>query len=420
MKSMRGKYLLLFFFLASVQAQVLTWPDCLAVASANNLTLRIAREKVVQQNASLSGARSSFWPQVSLGANTQHSEQTVAEPQQNTTKTDGVGYNLALRQNIFDGFKTWNSSLAAEQELSAAQYELFITATNVRLSLRNAFIALLKAQEQKKLADIIVERRAQNMALLKLKYEGGREHKGSLLLARADLDQAEADVSQAERAITLAQQSLLTIMGDKTYALTAVSENTIVEPRGIPQFETLAATNPQLRQLEAKLNAAKYSAKAVGAEQLPNVYASYQNSKSGDSWPPENSQWSLGANLAFTVFDGDNNGAAQRKAEAALTQTALQSADGKQTVLLTLAQTWTDYKDAHDDVQVRRSFLVAAEERARIASAQYASGLLSFDDWSIIEDNLVAAQKNYVNAKATVLQAEARWVQACGGGFDED
>lgn len=413
------KCLFLLFIMQTLLAQVLTWPECLSIASANNLTLLIAREKLVQQEAGLSGTRSGFWPQISLGANTQHNERTVQEPQI-TSKTDSLGYDLSVRQNVFDGFKTWNSSLAAEQELRAAQYDYFLTASNVRLALRNAFIALLKAQEQKKLAEIIVERRAQNMALLKLKYDGGREHKGALLLARADLDQAEADVAQAERDLTLAQQSLLTVLGNKAYAQCTVSENELVSLQVKPNFEEIAKMNPQLRLLEAKLNAAKYSATAVRADQLPNVYASYQIGKSGDSWPPENSQWSLGANMSFTVFDGDRNGAALRKAEAVVTQTVLQVADGRQTIVLTLAQTWNDLVNAYEDVKVRKSFLIAAEERARIANAQYAAGLLTFDNWSIIEDNLVNAQKNYLNAKIAVLQAEARWVQACGGGFDEE
>jgi outer membrane protein TolC len=198
------------------------------------------------------------------------------------------------------------------------------------------------------------------------------------------------------------------------------SENRLVSAMVKPDLEKIAQTNPLLRQLEAKFNAAKYSASAIRADQLPQVYANYQYGRSWDSWPPENSSWSLGANVSFTLFDGDRNGSAERRASSVITQTALRSADGRQTLLLTMDQAWTDLANARDDVQVRQSFLVAAKERANIANAQYAAGLITFDSWSIIEDSLVNAQKNYVNATAAVLQAEARWLQACGGGFDEN
>jgi outer membrane protein TolC len=57
---------------------------------------------------------------------------------------------------------------------------------------------------------------------------------------------------------------------------------------------------------------------------------------------------------------------------------------------------------------------VAAEERAKIAEAQYSLGLLQFDNWTIIEDNLVSAKKAFIDAQANALLAEANWVMAKG------
>ena len=416
MGGMRIKIFICVVFLSCVHAQMLTWSDCEQQASGNNTTIRIARENLVQAQESLNAARALFWPQISAGASTQHAENTLHDPVQ-TTKSDSVGYTLSVKQDVFDGFKTLAQAQAAEKSVQAAEYDFFVTNSNVRLALRNAFITVLKAQEQKALVDIIVARRSQDMALIKLRYDGGREHKGALLLARANLDQAEADVAQATRTITLAQRKLSSLLG------VSLEQYTVTENQGVfavvsPNFEEIAVTNPQLQLLQAKLDAAKYSATAVKASQLPQVYASYQTGKSGNSWPPENASWSLGGNLAFTLFDGNANGATMAKAESAIAQADLQVLDGRQTIVLTLAQTWTDLENAREDLAVKQSFLVAAQERSRIANAQYAAGLLLFDNWSIIEDALVNAEKAMVNARASVLTAEATWVQACGGGLD--
>ncbi|MCW8799239.1 MAG: TolC family protein, partial [Prosthecochloris sp.] len=48
------------------------------------------------------------------------------------------------------------------------------------------------------------------------------------------------------------------------------------------------------------------------------------------------------------------------------------------------------------------------------ANAQYSNGLISFDDWVIIEDNLVSSKKSYLNAEAELLLAEAQWMKAKG------
>ena len=70
-------------------------------------------------------------------------------------------------------------------------------------------------------------------------------------------------------------------------------------------------------------------------------------------------------------------------------------------------------------MQVQRKFLQAAQERAKIAQAQYASGLVSFNEWIIIENELVNAQKSFLNVETTALIAQANWAQAKGETIDE-
>jgi outer membrane protein TolC len=67
---------------------------------------------------------------------------------------------------------------------------------------------------------------------------------------------------------------------------------------------------------------------------------------------------------------------------------------------------------------VRKNFLQASEERAKIAQAQYSNGLISFDNWTIIEDDLVQAQKSFLDAQANAFLTEAQWIQAQGGTLD--
>jgi len=63
---------------------------------------------------------------------------------------------------------------------------------------------------------------------------------------------------------------------------------------------------------------------------------------------------------------------------------------------------------------VQRKFLEAAQERARIAEAQYSLGLIQFDNWTIIEDDLVGTKKAFLDTQANALLAEANWISAKG------
>jgi outer membrane protein TolC len=81
---------------------------------------------------------------------------------------------------------------------------------------------------------------------------------------------------------------------------------------------------------------------------------------------------------------------------------------------LTLEQKLNPLKDAAARVSVQQEYLAAAEERARIAEQQYSVGLVTFDNWTIIEDNLVRAKSTYLDAQALALLSEAKWIQAKG------
>jgi hypothetical protein len=51
---------------------------------------------------------------------------------------------------------------------------------------------------------------------------------------------------------------------------------------------------------------------------------------------------------------------------------------------------------------------------------QYSIGTLSFDNWTIIENNLAAARKSYINAFASAMTAEAAWIQSKGGTLENE
>jgi outer membrane protein TolC len=76
------------------------------------------------------------------------------------------------------------------------------------------------------------------------------------------------------------------------------------------------------------------------------------------------------------------------------------------------------WQNAVDTVAVQKQVLQAADERAKISRVEYTNGLLTFDNWTIIEDNFAQAQTSSVAAQANAFIAEAQWIQAQGGTLD--
>ena len=114
------------------------------------------------------------------------------------------------------------------------------------------------------------------------------------------------------------------------------------------------------------------------------------------------------------IWEGGAGQARVTQARSVYRQRQAQERSTRDSVVVTLQQSWDDLQDAIETVKVQQDFLTAAEERDKIAAQQYSVGLISFDNWTIIEDDLVSSKKSFLDARVNALLAEAGWIEAKG------
>ena len=382
----------------------------------NHPNLISASEKLKQSKADKSITMSTALPQISADASDKKMETDVKK------EYEASSYSLTGKQLLFDGFKTANDVKAASKTTDALQYNYEVTSSNVRLRLRTAFTELLRTQKLVLMTEEIALRRKQNAKLVKLRYEAGREHKGSLLTSQADLAQAEFEVVQAKRSVSLAQRQLTKELGRRQFMPVKTNGDFQITEinRKKPNFEYLADNTIFLKELIARKEAARFGLKSAKADFFPKIYATAGTGTTNSDWLPDEDTyaWSVGVSVSLPIFEGGKRIAKVSKAKAGLNKAQADERSGRDSIIFTLEETWTEFQNAADRVSVQRKYLEAAKERAKIANAQYSTGLTSFNDWVIIEDNLVNAKKSFLNAQANVLVNEANWIQAKGGTLD--
>jgi len=410
----------LFFSLQSAGAEeVLTWQDCIKEAALNHPDLISAAENINQKKADKAITASGLYPEIdsNLNASTASTSTTSSTTGVTTkTTTDTYTYGVTGTQLIFDGFNTINKTKSASENINAAGQNYRFTSTQVRLNLRTAFISLLKAQELIRVAEEITRIRRDSLELITLRYESGLEHKGALLTAEANLAEATFELAQAKRDVGLAQRQLTKEMGRKEFQPMSAKGDFSVRDAASdkPDVEALAKNNPSLLEAFAKRNAAAFDIKSAYAEFAPALSGEAGANKKSSHWPPQNDNWNLGLSLTMPIFEGGLRFAQVSKAQAAYNQAEADARSIRDSVVVNLEKTWVDLQDTMETVEVQRKALNAAEERSKIAEAQYSTGFIIFDNWIIIENDLVSAKKAYLNAQANALLAEANWVSAKG------
>jgi len=397
-------------------AETLTWEDCVKEAAKNNPDLIVAVEGVKQSTSDKQITASALYPQVasSVGA-------TTGKAAGGGT-ADTYTYGVSGSQLVFDGFKTVSDVNAAKQNIQASKENYRFVSSDVRQSLRSAFIDLLYAQTLVGVTEDIISIRKSNLVLISLRYQSGLEHKGALLTAEANLAQAKFELEQAKRDVTVAQWQLTKAMGRTDFAaIEAKGDFDVRESQEQePDFQAIAAKHPSLQKTVAEKNAAVFGVKSAKENFFPVVSADTSIGKSSAHWPPQSNTWSVGLGLSLPLFEGGLKTAELNKAKSLLTAAQATERSTKDSILVTLEQTWALLKDAVENVNVKQKFLTATEERSKIAQAQYSIGLMSYDNWTIIEDDLVSAKKNLLNAQAAALLAEANWILAKGETLEHE
>ena len=66
--------------------------------------------------------------------------------------------------------------------------------------------------------------------------------------------------------------------------------------------------------------------------------------------------------------------------------------------MVTLQSNYASLQDAVERIEVQEEFLKAAQLRAEVARTKYTTGLLSFDEWDLIENDLISTQKSHLQA----------------------
>lgn len=408
---------------AAHAGEKLTWEDCVSKVAKGNPDIRAAREEVSSSESLAKAAYSGFLPQVTANANVTRGNSysfpqlggvPLDTPAGDNTVSSG---SVSVNQNLFAGFK--DASLveqgAAGRDLSHAGLDS--TKVQVSYDLKSAFAGLLYAQKYVTLAEQIIKRREENAGLVELHFESGMENKGSVMLSNAFVGQARYDKTVARNSTDVSRQQLARVMGmDDSKEFEIAGGIPLAEPGAEPDLKQIAAETPQHRQSVAEEQANEAGVSLARSNFFPSFDLTGTISAQGNNSFPDTSKRSLMLNLSLPVFSGGNDYYNYKSAAAQYAASSYQRMSVDQKLIPTLKQAYRTYVEATQKLKVDRAFLEAAEVRAEIARGKYNNGLLSFEDWDIIENDLIAKQKTYLLSERDRIIAEAAWEFTAGKG----
>jgi len=377
-----------------------------------------------QSSANFSGSGTVNDPLISGGvnnSNTQTQQTNTGESRPTAVNRYSVG--LSTNQNLFSGFRDKSGIEKTEALLQAAKQTLNDSRLKICFELKSAYSQTLYAKELYQLSLKIKERRIKNRDLVKLRYEVGREHKGSFLLSESFVKQSEYEVSFAERLFQTNWKEIERIIAtpvEVSLDVPLISEPIAEIKISEKEKSSLLDAHPSIMAEQSKVRAAQANIGIAEAGFYPDLNLSATVTRQDDVWLPKPRNYSFGINLTYPLFNGGRDYYNVKIAKSEY-EKSIHTRDSKKNLLtFSLEQSYLNFINASEQLLVLTEFYKASDTRATIARAQYSNGLISFENWDIIENDLINREKNLLVGKRDLGLAEATYLRNLGKCFDED
>lgn len=371
-----------------------------ARASAAALQTAVSRE-----TAARAGLYPSFYASASYAKN----------GAQGLEAYDSYSYGFSGTQPLFSpALPAAVRSASASRRSAQAAYDR--TASRLAFELKTAFADILNAGETLKLSEETLKRRADNLELIRLKYQAGRENKAALLETEAALKTARWQHERYAKNLRLLERKLNRLLGRQPQA--AVPELLLPAPPEPPAdlsaYAAALENHYSLREARAALASASAALDSARGARLPDAKATGSYKWAGSDWPTAPNGWSLGASVSVPLFAGGrlaaDAGAAASSRNAA--EAALKNAGDE--VALNAEDAFLAWREARAYLDVAKSSLDAAEARAWLVRKQYLAGQASYFEWRNVEEQLIGEQNQYLSAGRGLAASHAAFVQSTG------
>ncbi len=416
---------LVFFTLisASCFSQPLSWQSAVQETEKNNSELQSMIHKLNSADATVNSQYSNFLPTLTgtlgytYGSSTTNQGSTTAFDS-GSDATSRYTAQLTATENLFSGFQ--DAAKISQQKSIRQGIAATLTASKAKISydLKSAFASAFYAQQSVSLSQSVSERRHQNLRLVELRYSSGRENKGSVLLSKAYYEQAKLDVMISTNSTGTSKLALAKVLGRDTWDNLEIEGKPPLnaKPKENLPLRKIIETSPAYLQAVADEEASESAIVVARSGFFPSLNLSASTTNSATTFFPSNNRWSIGASLSFPFFSGGRDYFATRSAIESSKAAQLTRANILRDGISKLGKSYTDLEEAIQKLEVDKAFEAAAQIRAKIAREKYNNGLMTFEDWDIIETDLINRQKSLLQSERDSTIAEANWEQIQGKG----
>lgn len=400
----------------------------------SNQSVRKAVAQLQQARSMVDYQRSGFFPTVTAGLaqdRSRTSQNVEGKSLAGKTVPDyAAGVSASWEPDLFGRVRDSVNGARADAQASEADLE------SVRLSmsadLATDYFTLRSLDVQKKLLDDSVTAYAAALKLLQQQLQNGAIDASAVAQATAQLEATRTEATDIDVSRAQMQHAISTLIGEpaSTFSLPPLPQGTPVAalpavpaiPAGLPS--QLLERRPDIAAAERRVASANAQIGVAHAAFFPDLVLSASAGLESTFFSPWLSApslfWSLGPQLAGTLFDGGKRKASLRGATAQYDGAV---ADYRQSVLVALQQVEDNLSALHslaDEAASQQRATTAANLSLRLTTNRFNAGAVSYLDVVTAQTIALTNQRLADQIAARQLTASVGLMRALGGKWGAD
>jgi outer membrane protein TolC len=335
-------------------------------------------------------------------------------------------YNIrtTFQEPLFTGFRLDASKDMADYSMEAASKDYAKDRVDLTYNVKNAYWALYKAIEAKKVFDENVGLFEAHVKEVQTQMEQGLATYNDVLKVQVQLSDAQLRQIDARNAVRLAVLGLDNVIGLPLSTEVTPATQIEFQPKQYPDLEVLmnkaTASRPDLKAMESRVKAGEAAVSAARSGWFPqiylvgNYYYSRPNTRIFPTIDAFKDSWDVGLSVSLDIWNWGTTLHQTDQAQAQLAQTKDILSQMQDGIALEISQTYLNLTQAKERIGVARKTVEQAEENYRITDDRFKEGLSLNTDLIDAEFSLTQAKLNYTQALVDYRLAEARLEKALG------
>lgn len=396
---------------APATTRVIGFDQAIAIALAQNDTLRQARNTAALGELDVAQARRSFLPDLRATGQT---SRAFGRADGDSTRSTSLGVSSGV--TLFDGFANTASLASAKFASTANGQDLARAGETVVFTVASNFLALVQQREELRVQRENLTAQAALAAQIDTFVKAGARTIADLYQQQANVASAQLAVVQAERAAELARIDIIVTLrldprGTYEFVAPQISQPATKAPEKLDELITRAfATRADIRASEARLEAARQDIRVAKSTRWPIVslaagYGSSFSSADPEGWRDQLADergGSVGLNLVLPLYDRSATRIAARRAEIRADSAQIDLDSLEQDVGSQVRTAILDLESARAQLTAAEAQLAAAERALEVTDQRYKAGAATLVELTESRATQVAAASAEVTARYDV------------------